>query len=91
MSNVAQINTLIMAGGLSNDELNSVLDAVKYMRAQIAKRNVWTLVKGMKVKWTSSKTGTTMAGTINKVNRKFIVVGVGTTNWRVPASMLSAA
>ena len=91
MSNVAQINTLIMAGGLSNDELNSVVDAVKYMRAQIAKRNVWTLVKGMKVKWTSSKTGTTMAGTINKVNRKFIVVGVGTTNWRVPASMLSAA
>lgn len=91
MSNVAQINTLIMAGGLSNDELNSVVDAVKYMRAQIAKRNVWTLVKGMKVKWTSSKTGTTMAGTINKVNRKFIVVGVGTTNWRVPANMLSAA
>ena len=91
MSNVTQINTLIMAGGLSNDELNSVVDAVKYMRAQIAKRNVWTLVKGMKVKWTSSKTGTTMAGTINKVNRKFIVVGVGTTNWRVPASMLSAA
>jgi len=91
MSNVAQINTLIMAGGLSNDELNSVVAAVKYMRAQIAKRNVWTLVKGMKVKWTSSKTGTTMAGTINKVNRKFIVVGVGTTNWRVPANMLSAA
>lgn len=91
MSNVTQINTLIMAGGLSNDELNSVVDAVKYMRAQIAKRNVWTLVKGMKVKWTSSKTGTTMAGTINKVNRKFIVVGVGTTNWRVPANMLSAA
>ena len=91
MSNVTQINTLIMAGGLSNGELNSVVDAVKYMRAQIAKRNVWTLVKGLKVKWTSSKTGTTMAGTINKVNRKFIVVGVGTTNWRVPANMLSAA
>ena len=91
MSNVAQINTLIMTGGLSNDELNSVADALKYMRARIAKRNVWTLVKGVKVKWTSSKTGMTMSGTINKVNRKFMIVGVGTTNWRVPANMLSAA
>jgi hypothetical protein len=33
----------------------------------------------------------TMSGTINKVNRKFMIVGVGTTNWRVPANMLSAA
>jgi len=91
MSKAAQINTLIMTGGLSNDELNSVVDAVKYMRAQLAKKNVWTLVKGARVKWTSSRTGQTMSGTINKINRKFIIVGVGTTNWRVPANMLSAA
>jgi hypothetical protein len=32
-----------------------------------------------------------VTGDVQKINRKFIIVKSGMTNWRVPASMLSAA
>jgi hypothetical protein len=44
----------------------------------------------------SSRTGQTVFGTVEKVNRKFIIVREKSTNfyamqWRVPANMLEAA
>jgi hypothetical protein len=54
------------------------------------------LVKGSKVKFTNSRNGQTVVGTVDKVNRKFILVRedkpgslVGGV-WRVPANMLEA-
>ena len=91
-STVAQINALIMSSNLSNDDLNTVQQAITFARAQIAKTVRWTLVKGTKVKFTSSKTGALIVGTVEKVNRKFVIVVSPTAGrWRVPANMLTAA
>jgi exosome complex RNA-binding protein Csl4 len=87
---VAQINSLIMSSDLTDDELNVIQQAITFSRAQIAKKNRWTLVKGTKVKFTSSKTGQVVVGTVEKVNRKYVRVLTPTTRWRVPANMLSA-
>jgi hypothetical protein len=88
---IADINTAIIAGNFTNDQLNSIGDAIKFARAQIANQNKFTLVKGSMVKFTNSRSGQTVTGTVDKVNRKFIIVKSGLTNWRVPANMLQAA
>lgn len=88
---IADVNTAIIAGNFTNDQLNSIGDAIKFARAQIANQNKFTLVKGTQVKFTNSRSGQTVTGSVEKVNRKFIIVKSGLTNWRVPANMLSAA
>jgi hypothetical protein len=91
MLTIAEVNTAIIAGNFTNEQLNSIGDAIKFARAQIANQNKFTLVKGTNVKFTNSRSGQTVRGTVEKVNRKFIIVKSGLTNWRVPANMLSAA
>ena len=92
LKTVAEINQAILAGtSFTNDDLNAINDAVAYVRGQLAKKVRWTLVKGNNVKFTSSKSGQLVKGTIAKINRKYIIVLAGATRWRVPASMLSAA
>lgn len=89
-----EINRAIISGTFTNEDLNSVADAIKFARSQIAQKNKFTLRTGSQVKFTSSKTGQTVLGTVEKVNRKFIIVrenGKAFGNWRVPANMLEAA
>jgi hypothetical protein len=94
MSTIQEINSTIIAGNFTDDQLNSIAMAIKFARSQLVTKNKFTLVKGSQVKFTSSKTGQTVLGTVEKVNRKFIIVrenGKAFGNWRVPANMLSAA
>jgi hypothetical protein len=50
---IAEINTAIIAGSFTNDQLNSIGDAIKFARAQIANQNKFTLVKGSQ--WSNSQ------------------------------------
>ena len=87
--NIKQINTAIMQGDFSNEELNSINDAIRFARAQLVVRNKSVLTIGSNVKFNSSTRGT-ISGVVKKINRKFIIVdqpGQFRT-WRVPASML---
>jgi len=91
--NIKQINTAIMQGDLTNEELNSIGDAIRFARAQLVARNKMVLSVGATVKFTSSTRGT-ISGVVKKINRKFIIVdsknpGSFTSSiWRVPANML---
>lgn len=91
MLTVAQINQAIISGEFSNDQLDSVMSAVKFARNQITRKNTCILVKGSAVKFTNSRTGVLITGNVEKVNPKFIHVRSGMTVWRVPGNMLSAA
>ena len=90
-----EINRAIICGTFTNEELNSIGDAIKFMRSQLIHKNTATLRVGASVKFTSSRDGQTILGKVEKVNRKFIIVREnGKTfggSWRVPANMLSAA
>jgi len=95
MVSINDINQTIIRGDFTNDQLDSIIMAVKFARNTIIKRNKSSLRIGDNVKWTSSRTGATMFGTVEKVNRKFIVVRENRFNtlggsWRVPANMLEA-
>jgi len=97
VSTVAQVNAAIIAGNFTNEQLNSIGDAIRFARAQLTNQVKSTLVKGSTVKFTNSRSGQTILGTVDKVNRKFILVRenkpgalVGSV-WRVPANMLTSA
>ena len=95
MISINDINQTIIRGDFTNDQLDSIIMAVKFARNTITKRNKSALWVGDSVKWTSNRTAATVFGTVEKVNRKFIVVRENRFNtlggsWRVPANMLEA-
>ena len=88
--NIKEINSAIMHGDFTNEQLNSIGDAIRFARAQLVARNKMSLSIGSIVKFTSSTKGT-ISGTVKKINRKYVLVneaGKAFSTWRVPANML---
>jgi hypothetical protein len=87
--NIKQVNTAIMQGDFTNEELTSIGDAIRFARAQLVVRNKSVLTIGSNVKFTSSTRGT-ISGVVKKINRKFVIVDQPGQfrSWRVPANML---
>jgi uncharacterized protein YkvS len=75
---------------LTNDQLDEVAYAIKMRRQMLTRENVRQLRAGAIVKFTSSRTGGNITGTVQKVNRKFVIVEqtIGGGRWKVPANML---
>ena len=89
---IKQINSAIMFGTFTNTELDSIMSAVQYARAQLGKQKIRTFTKGDTVKFTSAKRGgLVVQGTVTKVAIKYVTVKDGAMLWRVPANMLEAA
>jgi hypothetical protein len=96
MTTLQNINSAIVAGEFSNVELNQIAEAIKFARSQLTRQNTGSLVVGTRVKFNNSRSGATVYGTVDKVNRKFIHVRetnpgrLSSGVWRVPANMLEA-
>ncbi len=88
---IQEINRAIISGVFTNDDLNSIVDAIKYARAQLTKQNKRTFRLGDQVKFTSNRNGLTYVGTVRKVKIKFILVNTPGGLFNVPANMLEAA
>jgi uncharacterized protein YwbE len=73
----------------TNTELTSMIDAVKWNRANLAKQIKRSISVGDNVEFTSSKTGRLTRGFVTKIAIKYVTVNTGMGLWRVPASMLS--
>jgi hypothetical protein len=93
LTQIQQVNQAIMFGTFTNTELDSIISAVKFARSGIANQNKQAMTIGSIVKFTSSRTGMIVTGTVQKINRKFIIVRETNklSNWRVPANMLEVA
>jgi hypothetical protein len=89
--NISQINSTIIAGTFTNDELTSIVDAVKFARARLTEKNKRALCVGEAVEFTNSRTGMLVKGKVRKIAIKFVTVDTGQTLWKVPANMLRAA
>ena len=89
MRTVQQINQAIMFGDFTNTELISIIDAVKWKRATLAKLTKASLAVGDSVQFTSNKTGMTLTGRVEKIAIKYVTVRTPQGAWRVPANMLS--
>ncbi len=87
--NVQQINTALITGSFTNQELMSVIDAVKFARTRLNQQTKSSLRVGDSVEFTSTKTGQTMTGFVTKIAIKYVTVKTINGLWRVPANMLS--
>ena len=87
--NIDQINSAIIQGNLTNDELTTVIEAVKYARSRLQKQVKNALMIGDNVNFTSSKTGQNVTGVVTKIAIKYVTVKTLQGAWRVPANMLT--
>lgn len=88
---IQDVNSAIMFGSFTNDQMDSILAAIKYRRAQIGKEMKREMTVGSVVKFTHPKTGRVHQGNVVKINIKKVKVKEGLTTWNVPANMLTVA
>lgn len=88
---IQDVNSAIMFGSFTNEQLDSILGAVKYRRSQMARDTKRALMLGDVVKFTHPRTGRTHQGNVVKINIKNIKVRENNTTWNVPANMLTVA
>lgn len=91
MLSIKDINSAIIAGTFTNDQLTSITDAIRFARSQLAQETKRSLTVGSTVKFTSTKNGVTYAGTVQKIAIKYVTVSTAKGLWKVPANMLVAA
>ena len=80
------INSAIISGIYTNDDLNSIANAIRFARAQLARQQARALRMGDSVRFTSR--GNTFFGTIDRIKIKNATVKVGNLRYNVPLSML---
>ena len=85
---IQTINRAIIGGKWTNQDLESMIDAVKFARSQLATKMKFSLIKGAKVKWHSPKQGRMVEGTISKLAVKYATVSTPQGMWKVPMNML---
>ena len=86
------VNQAIISGKFTNEQLDSIVMAVRYARNQLVRSTRSSLCVGSLVSWHSSRRQTSMQGRVVKIGRKNVTVDCGTLGqWRVPANMLEVA
>ena len=85
----SEITRSIINGNFSNDELNLVIEAIKFARGKNARSAARTLKLGEQVKFTGRRGPT--VGILTEIKIKNAIVVVGPTRYKVPLAMLEAA
>jgi tRNA(Leu) C34 or U34 (ribose-2'-O)-methylase TrmL len=67
---IQDVNSAIMFGSFTNEQLNSIASAIKYRRAQVTKENKRSIVLGDVVKFVNPRSGRTHQGSVVKINIK---------------------
>ena len=89
MKTIQDINSAIISGTWTNTELSSMIDAVKFVRAQLGQSTKRSLKIGDNVNFTASKSGMNVTGVVMKIAIKYVTVKSVQGQWRVPANMLT--
>jgi len=89
MADLRSILIDIRNGELTNDDLNLIIEAVKFKRTQNGRQAARTLRIGEQVQF-NGKTGP-VVGRLEQIKIKKAIVVSGMTRWNVPLSMLEAA
>jgi tRNA(Ile2) C34 agmatinyltransferase TiaS len=88
MTDLNHIVDGIQHGRFTVDEMDRIVDAVKFARAQHGRRVARTLKVGDRVQY-QGRNGHTV-GILEKINIKKAIVRVGASRWNVPLGMLEA-
>jgi hypothetical protein len=89
MKTISEINSAIMLQTWTDVELRSMVDAIQWNRANLARQIKRSISVGDNVEFTSSKTGRLMRGFVTKIAIKYVTINTGLGLWKVPANMLT--
>ena len=87
---IQEIKAAIISSNLSIDDLNEVIEAVKYARTQLGRQVARTISIGTNVRFTG-RDGRVVTGTVQGIKIKNAVVQTAAGRFRVPMSMLQEA
>jgi hypothetical protein len=87
--NISQVNSAIMNGGFTNEQLDSVLSAVKFAREQIRREVRRELRIGCTVSFVSNRNGQKYSGKVDSIKIKNAIVTTPLGRYRVPCNMLT--
>lgn len=88
--NSSEVVREIVSGKFGNTELDNIVQAVIFARNQLTKQAVGSFLPGDAVKFTSTRNNRIYTGKVKKVNRKYVIVEVGVSTYRVPGNMLES-
>ena len=86
---IQTVNAEILQGNFTNDQLISIIDAVKFARARLTEQTKRSLRIGDNVNFNSVKQGRNVTGVVMKIAIKYVTVQTVNGLWRVPANMLT--
>jgi hypothetical protein len=84
---IKAINTAIITGSFTAQELQSIQDAVKFARSRVASATIGLLRKGAQVRF-KGRGGVMLTGTVRSKGTKNVVVDTTQGAWRVAATLL---
>ena len=88
---VNQIIAELMSGALTNDDIERVAQALKHARAQVGREVKHQLAPGASVKFYHPKQNFYIAGTVNRIKQKYVLVDTPKGRYNVPANLLEVA
>jgi len=88
---VNQIVSELMSGTLTNDDIEQVAQALKYARAQVGKTIKRQLSPGVSVRFYHPKKNFYIAGTVDRIKQKYVLVNTAQGRYNVPANLLETA
>ena len=91
MIDIVDIRSSITSGNYTVSELDTIAQALKFARAQLAQQQIRACVKGDSVKFTNPKTGAIFRGTVDRVKIKNVIVSTPQGRYNVPANLLEFA
>ena len=76
---------------MDGPQLQEIVEAVQLKRQYLARQAIKNFIEGDMVQFTSRRTGGKVNATVEKVNKKYVIVSthIGGEKWRVPATMLT--
>ncbi len=80
-----------MSGTLTNDDIEQVTQALKYARAQVGREVKRQLAPGASVRFYHPKQNFYIAGTVNRIKQKYVLVDTPRGRYNVPANLLEPA
>ena len=86
---IQTVNAEILQGNFTNDQLTSIIDAVKFARAKLGRQSIRSLSIGDNVNFNSTKLGRNVTGVVTKIAIKYVTVKTVSGLWKVPANMLT--
>jgi hypothetical protein len=88
---VDTIITELMSGSLTNDDIERVAQALKHARAQVGRQVKRQLAPGASVKFYHPKQNFYIAGTVNRIKQKYVLIDTARGRYNVPANLLEMA